>query len=182
MRVILGTAQRAKLKSPQGEAVRPTSDLVKEAIFNCIQFDIEGRRVLDLFAGSGQLGIEALSRGAERAVFVDLKSASLEIVKENLAITRLAEKAKLVRSDYKAFLTANRDTFDIAFLDPPYGAGILLDALERVSDALSGFGRAICEHPAALELPEKIADLAVYRRYRYGKIMVSIYQKEGMAP
>ncbi len=177
MRVILGSAQRAKLKSPQGDAVRPTSDLVKEAVFNVLQFDLEGRRVLDLFAGSGQLGIEALSRGAAHAVFVDAAASSLDIVRQNLAATNLAASATVVRSDYQAYLTTCRETFDLVFLDPPYAAGYLADALHRVANRLSAHGVVVCEHPVSLALPEQVGTLSCRRRYRYGKTMTSFYDK-----
>ena len=109
--------------------MRPTPERVKEGIFSALQFDIEGRRVLDLFAGSGQLGLEALSRGAEGCTFVDASEESLNLVRKNIESTAFSDKAKAVRSDYAAFAAACRDTFDIVFLDPPYSAGLLMPAI-----------------------------------------------------
>ena len=124
MRVITGIARGKRLVTVAGnDIVRPTGDKVKEALFSSIQFDIEGRRILDLFAGSGQLGIEALSRGAQSATFVDINDASLKVVKQNLDSTGLSDKAQVVKSDYATFALRSTQKFDIAFLDPPYQAG-----------------------------------------------------------
>ena len=119
MRVITGIARGKRLVTPDTYDVRPTSDKVKEALFSALQFDIEGRRVLDLFAGSGQLGIEALSRGAKSCVFVDNSRASINLVKKNLEITGLEDNAKVIQSDFSSFAAMSRDTFDLVFLDPP---------------------------------------------------------------
>ena len=177
MRVITGIARGKRLVTPDGSDVRPTSDKVKEALFSALQFDIEGRRVLDLFAGSGQLGIEALRRGAESCVFVDNSRASLNLVKKNLEITGLSVNAKVVQSDFSSFAAMCRDTFDIVFLDPPYAAGILCDAIKAVLPLMSDFGMIICEYPPEVTIPESVAGFSVYRTYRYGKINVSIYRK-----
>ena len=177
MRVITGIARGKRLVTPDGSDVRPTSDKVKEALFSALQFDIEGRRVLDLFAGSGQLGIEALSRGAESCVFVDNSRASLNLVKKNLEITGLSVNAKVVQSDFSSFAAMCRDTFDFVFLDPPYAAGILCDAIKAVLPLMSDFGMIICEYPPEVTIPESVAGFSVYRTYRYGKINVSIYRK-----
>lgn len=177
MRVITGIARGKRLVTPDGSDVRPTSDKVKEALFSALQFDIEGRRVLDLFAGSGQLGIEALSRGAESCVFVDNSRASLNLVKKNLEITGLSVNAKVVQSDFSSFAAMCRDTFDIVFLDPPYAAGILCDAIKAVLPLMSDFGMIICEYPPEVTIPESVAGFSVYRTYRYGKINISIYRK-----
>ena len=117
MRVITGTARGRVLRTLEGEDVRPTTDRVKEAVFSIIQFEIEGRRVLDLFAGSGQLGIEALSRGAASATFVDMSKDSLSTVKYNLEHTKLGDNAKVVQTDALSFLKLTKDKFDIVFLD-----------------------------------------------------------------
>lgn len=186
MRVITGTARGRRLETLSGEDVRPTAERVKEAIFSIIQFDIEGRRFLDLFAGSGQMGVEALSRGAELAVFVDASEASVQVVKKNLADTGLADRARVLRSDYASYLAhAGRD-FDIAFLDPPYHAGILRDALEKTAACMKEHGIILCEHPAQRKgeealLPERAGDFARHKVYRYGKIAVTLYRKRAEA-
>ena len=120
MRVISGKARGVNLKTPTGMATRPTADRVKEAVFSIIQFDLPGASVLDLFGGTGQLGIEALSRGAKDAVFVDERDDACKLIKENLRRTKLEQQGQVIRSDYNAFLKSTSRKFDIIFLDPPY--------------------------------------------------------------
>ena len=180
MRVITGTARGRRLNTvPGNDIVRPTPEKIKEGIFSSIQFDIEGRRILDLFAGCGQLGIEALSRGAESAVFIDASDISISVIKENLEATRLSNKADVIRSDYLSFLSRTRDTFDIAFLDPPYRAGLLENALNSVTKVMSDYGIIICEHPSDIDLPANVNDFSVTKEYRYGSIVVTVYKKGG---
>jgi 16S rRNA (guanine(966)-N(2))-methyltransferase RsmD len=136
MRVITGTARGRTLKTPEGDHTRPTAERVKEAVFSIIQFEIEGRRVLDLFAGSGQLGIEALSRGATSAVFIESDKAAAEVVRENLQKTRLEDKATVLQTDAIAFLASTASVFDIVFLDPPYAANLLQKALTAAAGKL----------------------------------------------
>ena len=178
MRVITGIARGRKLETLSGNDVRPTTDKVKEAIFSSIQFDIEGRRILDLFAGSGQLGIEALSRGAECATFVDLNTEAIRVIERNIKATGFLEEAKIVRADYFSFCASTRDSFDIAFLDPPYREGLLEKALSSVSGIMSDYGIIICEHPTDIELPENAGAFKKYKCARYGKIAVSFYRNE----
>ena len=140
MRVITGSARGRKLKTPQGMDVRPTTDSVKEAIFNIIQFDVEGRRVLDLFAGTGQMGIEALSRGAKECVFVDSSRQALNIVKENLKICNL--QGTVISGDAVSYLSRG-ESFDLVFMDPPYDSDLYercLEALCRSNDSWDIFG------------------------------------------
>ncbi len=178
MRIISGSVKGRRLTSLPGLDVRPTSDKVKEAIFSAIQFDIEGRRFLDLFAGSGQIGLEALSRGAASAVFVDSSMDALKVIKENVAACKFEDCSKIVRSDALSYLTMTNETFDIAFLDPPYKAGLLDKALALLSEKMSNFGIIICEHPPEVSLPEEVAQFKVFKKYRYGKINVTTYKKE----
>ena len=179
MRVITGLARGVRLITVSGnDIVRPTSEKVKEALFSSIQFDIEGRRILDLFAGSGQLGIEALSRGAASATFVDSSDASIKAIKQNLESTRLADKARVIRSDYSAFCARFSDKFDIIFLDPPYQAGLLEKAINACIPLLSDFGKIFCEHPIDVNLQESISDFSVCKKYKYGKIAVTVYKKD----
>ena len=154
MRVISGTAGGRKLKQPDGMTVRPTTDQVKEAIFNIIQFSIEGRRVLDLFAGTGQLGIEALSRGASGCTFVDRASSSLKLVRENLSLTGFGERAETVCSDSIAFLERCGE-YGIVLLDPPYDSDLLEKALKAINefDILEDDGIIICESMRGKALP-----------------------------
>ncbi len=178
MRVITGSARGRRLITvPGNDIVRPTSEKVKEAVFSSIQFDIEGRRVLDLFAGCGQMGIEALSRGALCATFVDVSETSLSVVRQNLSGTDFESSAKIVKSDYQTFLRRTSDTFDIAFLDPPYNAGYLENALSEVADKMSDYGIVICEHPKELKMPESVKAFLKGKEYKFGKITVTVYKR-----
>ena len=123
MRIITGSKRGKKLVTFEGEQVRPTTDRVKESLFNILQFQLEGRRFLDLFAGSGQIGLEALSRGAAQCVFVDASKESIRVVEKNVQSTGMGDRAKVVSSDFAAYLSGCRERFDIAFLDPPYRSG-----------------------------------------------------------
>ena len=179
MRVITGTARGRKLKELPGLDTRPTTDKVKESIFNIVQFDIEGRRVLDLFGGTGQLGIEALSRGAEHATFVDLSRAAAGIIRENLTHCGLSDRAQVVQGDALAFLSGCREKFALAFLDPPYRSGLLEKSLEAIAaiDIMAGNGIIVCESAAEQELPELSAPYEKGREYRYGKIKITLYHR-----
>lgn len=179
MRIITGSARGITLKTVPGEEiVRPTTQKVKEAIFSAIQFDIEGRRILDLFAGSGQLGIEALSRGAHSATFIDSSAVSIAVIKKNLEKAKLFDNAKVINQDYSSFLLNCSDKFDIAFLDPPYHKGMLENAILSVTDVMSDFGTVICEHPDGVDLEENVNGFSIYKRYKYGKIAITVYKKE----
>ena len=149
MRIITGTAKGVVLSTLEGEATRPTGDRVKEALFSMIQFDIEGRRVLDLFAGSGQLGLEALSRGAEHCVFIDESRAAADIVLANAKKAKLFDKCRISSADFAAFLrgAAGREAFDLIFLDPPYASGYVAQALSLIAEGslLRAGGRIVCE-------------------------------------
>ena len=178
MRVITGTARGRKLREPEGMASRPTTDNVKESMFNLIQFDIEGRRVLDLFAGTGQLGIEALSRGARSAVFVDESRAAVQLVRTNLAHCRL--QGDVVQGEALGYLrTCGK--FDLIFLDPPYASGLLVKALEDIAafDICREHGIIVAESAVETELPALAPPYSLYRQYRYGKIKLSVYHRSG---
>lgn len=182
MRVISGSARGRRLKALPGMDTRPTADKVKEAVFNIIQFDIEGRRVLDLFSGTGQMGIEALSRGAEHAVLVDKAPAAVSVIRDNLAATGFIGQARVVQSDWQTFLGSCREKFHLIFLDPPYQQSHLENALETIAaiDILSEHGIIICESPLDKELPDLAGPLEKGREYRYGKIKVTLYCKNGV--
>ncbi len=178
MRVISGTARGMKLKTREGDAVRPTSDRVKEAMFSIIQFEIEGRRVLDLFAGSGQLGIEALSRGAREAVFVDASGESADMVRKNVESCGFSGSAQIRNEDFAAFLAGNCGTFDLAFLDPPYRTGLLEQALPLAAAKMNPGGTILCEHPMDETLPEQAGTFSRGRSYHYGKILITLYRRK----
>jgi len=179
MRVITGSARGVRLKTPDGLKTRPTSDRVKEAVFSIVQFEVEGSRFLDLFAGTGQMGIEALSRGAASAVFVDGWKDACALVRENLKLARLTEKARVVQSDYLSYLQRCKEQFDIVFLDPPYAEIFLENALKQISeiDILSDRGIIICERPAEKQLDLDIPGLVRCKDYRYGKTWVTVFRK-----
>lgn len=180
MRVITGTARGRRLKELEGMETRPTTDRVKEGIFNIIQFDLEGRRILDLFAGTGQLGIEALSRGAASAVFVDQRRDAAALTRDNLKLTDLSDKGRVVNGEAVSFLAASKEKFDIIFLDPPYAADLWEPALEAISrfDILLNHGIIVCESPLEKEMPAMDPPYYLHRTYRYGKIKVTTYHRE----
>ena len=180
MRIITGSRRGKKLKTLEGMAVRPTSDHIKESLFNILQFDIEGRVFLDLFAGSGQIGLEALSRGADHAVFVDSARASCAVVQDNIKTAEFTAQARVVNADFASFLARNTEMFDIAFLDPPYRTGLLEKALCAVVEHMNRGGIVICEHPTDESLPEKAGEFIRVKQYRYGKILLSAYRHESM--
>ncbi len=177
MRVITGIARGRKLLSPEGQDVRPTSEVAKEAIFSILQFELEGARVLDLFAGSGQLGIEALSRGAKFCTFVDAARPSQELVRKNLETTGLGASARVVPMDFMAFLSGTQEQFDIALLDPPYDKKMIDAALPVLAGKMSEDGVIVCETDKRELLPEGAGGFTVYRVYRYGKTKLTLYRR-----
>lgn len=181
MRVITGTARGRRLHELAGQETRPTTDRVKEGLFSAIQFEIEGRRVLDLFAGTGQLGIEALSRGAAFAVFVDHRPDAVRLIRENLKTTELESRAAVAAGDSMEYLSALREKFDLIFLDPPYDAGLLESALAHIArfDILAPNGIIVAESPADRRLPALADPYGISRTYRYGKIGVTLYRRSG---
>ena len=180
MRVITGKAKGVSLKTPDGMATRPTTDRVKEAIFSIIQFDIPAASVLDLFGGTGQLGIEALSRDAKQAVFVDEKDNACRLIRENLRRTKLEGQGRVVRSDYAAFLRNCKEKFDIIFLDPPYAEVFLENSLKIITeiDILQSGGIIVAERPLGKELPWEFDGFTRSKDYKYGKTLITIYRKE----
>lgn len=179
MRVITGKARGMKLKSLEGtDIIRPTADAVKEAMFSIVQFDVEDAVVLDLFAGSGQLGIEALSRGAKKAYFVDSSPASISVIRENLSHTKLEENAVVVSTPNTAFLRSAKEKIDIAFLDPPYGKKLIQRSLPSLALIMSEDGIIVCEHEAECRLPEESNGFVVSKTYNYGKIALTVYRRK----
>ena len=179
MRVITGKARGVPLKTPDGMLTRPTTDRVKEALFSIIQFEIPGARVLDLFGGTGQLGIEALSRGAKSAVFVDMQEKACRLIHENLKKTRLEQGARVVRADYLQYLDRCRERFDIILLDPPYAEVFLENALKRITeiDILESNGIIVAERPLGKELPWEFEGYTRSKDYKYGNTLLTVYRK-----
>ena len=180
MRVITGSARGRRLKELEGMETRPTTDKVKESLFSIIQFDIEGRRVLDLFAGTGQLGIEALSRGAGECVFVDQRSDAVELIRDNVKLCGLESAARIRKGDALAYLRSG-EKFDLIFLDPPYASDLLDQALEQITrfDICRGHGIIVAESAADHILPTVQEPYSLYREYRYGKIKLTVFHRSG---
>lgn len=176
MRVITGTAKGRKLITLEGMDVRPTTDRVKEGLFSIIQFDLPGAMVLDLFAGSGQLGIEALSRGASTCVFVDQSRKAQEVQKQNLQHCNLMSRARVVLNDALTFLAGTKDQYDIVLMDPPYHKEMIPATLQALSGKLTENGVIICETGIRDELPEQVGEFQQYRTYQYGKIKLTTYR------
>ena len=179
MRVITGSARGRKLKAVPGQNTRPTTDRLKESIFNIIQFDLEGRAVLDLFCGTGQMGIEALSRGAKSAVFVDMSAAAIGVTRENVAHTGFGAQSVIIGGEALQYIGATREKFDIIFLDPPYMTALLEKALQKIAefDILRECGIIICECSRKEALPELPAPYVQGRRYEYGDTSVVLYSR-----
>lgn len=187
MRIIAGTRKGTRLKMVPGQHVRPTADRVKESLFSVIGPFFDGGYVLDLFAGTGSLGLEALSRGAERTFFVDQSRTSCETVKANAEVARLTDQVEILRRDARAALKILRERdvrFDIIFLDPPYHKDLLYPALEEIAKGalLSEDGVVVAEHSGQVEMPERVGRLHAFRRLHYGDTWVTLYsweEKEG---
>ena len=177
MRVITGQARGVQLKTPDGMLTRPTADRVKEALFSIINFDIPGANVLDLFGGTGQLGIEAMSRGAAGCVFVDTREDACRLIKENLKRTKL--EGTVVRSDYMEYLNRCNEQFSIIFLDPPYAEEYLENAIKRIAeiDILQTDGIIVAERPVGKDLPWEFDGYQRSKDYKYGKTLLTIYRK-----
>ncbi len=178
MRVITGKARGRMLETLKGDDVRPTTDKVKEAIFSAIQFELEGRHFLDLFAGSGQMGIEALSRGCANATFIDRSKLATRVIERNLTVTNLKQFAKVLNVDSLAFMKTTNEYFDIIFVDPPYNKGILQEIMPLCAQRMKKTGVIICESALNDEILQKYYNFTLDRQRTYGKIKVSIYRHE----
>lgn len=173
LRIITGSAKGKKLKTLEGEATRPTSERIKEAVFSAIQFDVENRRVLDLFAGCGQLGLEALSRGAQSATFIDSVREAMEVVKDNVKTVGFEDKCRYLVSDWRNYIrkASGRVKFDLVFIDPPYAMECCADAVERLIGAELLEGGAIVVLESGTENPDfgGREDIEVLKSTHYGK-------------
>lgn len=180
MRVISGSARGIPLKAPDGTKTRPTADRVKEAMFSIIQFDLPGARVLDLFGGTGQLGIEALSRGAKYSVFVDQGALACALIRENLKRTGFENSAKVIQSDYDLYLKKTSDKFDIILLDPPYAEIFLENSLKIISeiDILQSSGIIVTERPLGKEILCDFPGFVRSKDYKYGNTLLTIFRKK----
>lgn len=178
MKIITGSARGCALTTLEGEETRPTLQRIKETVFSSIQFEIEGRSVLDLFAGSGQMGLEALSRGAENAVLCDVSKQACDIIRQNAQKTKLYQKCKIMNLDYKEYIRAASNSgrkYGIIFLDPPYASDILPDALERLykSDMVQDDAIVLCETESEAFLSDNPKILEMYdevKTYKCGRV------------
>lgn len=186
MRIITGTARGIRLATLEGEATRPTSERAKEAVFSMIQFDIEGRSVLDLFAGSGQMGLEALSRGASNATFVDSSGAAADIVKTNAKRTKLEGRCRIFCRDYKNFLRYENGRFDIVFIDPPYALHAVPESLSALLECgmLKNTSVVVCESAEedVFSQHEELREMfEVKRKAKYGVAHITLLSPKGEA-
>lgn len=182
MRVISGSARGRRLKELQGMETRPTTDKVKESLFNIIQFDIPGRRVLDLFGGTGQLGLEALSRGAQHCTFVEQRRDAVALIRDNLRACELSDKAHVVQGEALSFLSSCKEKFDVIFLDPPYQSDLLEKSLDliRKFDILGENGIIVGETALELPFPKVEEPFEMGKEYRYGKIKLVVCHRAGV--
>ena len=177
MRIIAGDAKGRRLFSPKGEGLRPTSDKVKEAFFNIVAPRIEGASFLDLYAGSGAVGIEAISRGAKNVVFVEKSGTHILLLKKNLSLFPDHHAARVFEGTALHFLRKNKDTFDIIFIDPPYADGNeeILQTL-GCCDNISTGGLVVIEHFHKQNLPDTAGRLSLLKRYRYGGTTLTCFK------
>ncbi len=183
MRVIAGTAKGRRLKPVPGESTRPITDRAKVALFDILAGDVAGSAFLDLFAGTGGVGIEALSRGAKLAVFVDNHPDAIRTLRENLAATLLGDKATVIRSDSFSYLERNeRRPFDMIYIAPPQYHGLGLRALQSIDhrpEWLAPDGMVVVQIDPKEETPTTVTHLAEFDRRRYGSTMFLFYEKPG---
>ncbi|RDY24864.1 16S rRNA (guanine(966)-N(2))-methyltransferase RsmD [Romboutsia maritimum] len=183
MRVISGRVRGLKLDTPKNEDVRPTTDRVKESLFNIINSYIMDSNILDLFAGTGSLGIECISRGAQKCVFVDVSKESISIIKSNIRKARAERESIVINSDFKDAinkLTIQNEKFDVIFMDPPYYKNMFVQALENIdkSNLLNEEGIIVVEHDSNDEFPENIGRLEKSRDKKYGNTTLTFYKME----
>lgn len=183
MRIITGIAKGRKIKAPEGLSTRPTADRVKESLFNIISKRIFEARVLDLFAGTGNLGLEAISRGAKMCTFVDSSKSSFKILKENIETLNFQNKCEAYNSDAFSALKqfGKRDIkFDLVFLDPPYSKGLVEKAVEEIynQNLLSDGGIIVSEYDQNDNIPERIGNIRIYRTEKYGRTKISFWRED----
>ncbi len=180
MRIIAGELKGRKLAAPKDDSVRPTTDKVKEAVFSMLMPYVRDSVVIDLFAGTGSLGLEAISRGAKRAYFVDRDRRSIALIRENVQHCGVEDRAVILCSDHASALSRIHDTADIVFLDPPYKAGLMTECFQllRSSGIVPEGGIVVAEHDSHDQMPDEVAGFTRIRNRRYGKIGISVYEQE----
>jgi 16S rRNA (guanine(966)-N(2))-methyltransferase RsmD len=177
MRIIAGLYKGRKLNPPSDRSVRPTPDRVKEALFSILGGHVENAVVLDLFAGSGNLGLEALSRGARKCYFADSSRDSIRLLHVNVAHCKADATSHIMQGDYRNALAQLREKVDLVFVDPPYGDGLWLDVLGILFDKkiMNPNGMIVLEHPREVEFPQEIYNFRKIKEGRYGTVVLSIY-------
>lgn len=175
MRIIAGEKRGTRLLTLEGEDTRPTLERVKEAVFSSVQFLLPGAKVLDLFAGSGQMGLEALSRGSVRCTFVDNNPQATVVVRQNCQKAGLFEKSLVITMEAATFLAQTQDLFDVIFLDPPYHQGVVNQLLPAIAKVAAPGAAVLCETEPGAQLPQQVGQLQLQKQYRYGTVMVSRY-------
>lgn len=183
MRIITGSAKGRRIEAPEGEGTRPTSDKVKGAVFNILRNKVEDAAVLDMFSGTGNLGLEALSRGAGRCIFIEKDQKAFQILKKNITSLGFEESCEMYHQD--AFISIEKIKkrgmkFDIIFLDPPYGRQMVIKAIEEISrlDILDYDGIIISEQDETDILPDKIGNIEAYRTEKYGRTKITFWSME----
>lgn len=176
MRVIAGLARGTRLKALENDDIRPTTDKVKEAVFSMIHFELIGKSFLDLFAGSGQMAIEALSNGAKSATVVDANRKAISVIKENISKCKCEDSANVVYSKAEPFLCSTNEKFDIVYLDPPYFTDDMDKVLPLLANVCKETSTIICETTIEKDLPDTIAGFKITKQKRYGKIIITFYR------
>ena len=177
MRIIAGDYKGRRLNAPADYKIRPTSDKVKEAMFSILGEKVIGAYVCDLFSGTGNLGLEALSRGADFCYFGDNSGQSIKLITDNVEMCRAEEYSKIIQGDYRKVLAGISDNIDIFLLDPPYDRNLWAKAMALISELelLAEDGMIVCEHRKENELPEEISGFKKIKVRNYGKVVLSIY-------
>ncbi len=177
MRIIAGELKGRRLETPFDRSVRPTADKVKEALFSILMNEIPGAKVCDLFAGTGNLGLEALSRGADFCWFGDHSRESIALIKENTGKYYVQDKCQIIHGDYRRVVGRIADKVDVFLLDPPYGKELLPKAMDAIAgeDKLAEGGVIVCEHNKYEDMPDEIAGFEKVKERQYGKVVLSIY-------
>lgn len=178
MRIVAGSLKGKKLEGTSSSKMRPTTDKVKEAVFSIIQFKIIGKKFLDLFAGSGQMGLEAISRGAKHAFLVDSQKSSIDFIRKNIKSCGCEDSTTVLFRDSVSFLKTTKEKFDIAFLDPPYETGLLEKTLPMLVHIMNDTGVIICECPFDSNIIENVGPFSLHKKYKYGKIAILVYLNE----
>jgi 16S rRNA (guanine(966)-N(2))-methyltransferase RsmD len=181
MRIIAGTARHRVIESVPDSLTRPTTDRIKESIFNILSFRIPGSEILDLFAGTGNMGLEAISRGAQSAVFVDLRKVSIDTIHKNIETLGFTSQSTVIMSEAEKavlFLSKNKNTFDIIFCDPPYHKGLDVPSMDLIQreHLLKKDGILIVRYHQNTKLPETLGAIEMYRQKKYGDCIVSFYR------